>query len=279
MLRTSCIYAYVFETPPPADAATMNMNKYSSIPHPFIIEPPLETDRLYEPDELIEFNLILVGRAVDYLPYFVYTFEEMGKTGIGRKRGKYRLLRVSSANAEPVYSAESRTIRPVSPQDCVIDSAGCTEGSDHEASMTLILSFITPARISYGRRLATKPDFHILVRALLRRIHLLHYFHVSRDDSGWDHKLLIAAALRVGTVRDNTRWWDWERYSTRQGERMKMGGLVGETTYEGNFTPFIPLLRAGEIFHLGKGTSFGLGKYTMRLENRYQPSSGIADKG
>jgi hypothetical protein len=45
---------------------------------------------------------------------------------------------------------------------------------------------------------------------------------------------------------------------------MRLGGIVGEITYTGNLEPFIPLLRAGEILHAGKNTSFGLGRYTIK---------------
>jgi hypothetical protein len=41
---------------------------------------------------------------------------------------------------------------------------------------------------------------------------------------------------------------------------MKLGGLVGRLTLEGDLAPFAPLLRAAEILHAGKGAVFGLGK-------------------
>ncbi|MBU2578468.1 CRISPR system precrRNA processing endoribonuclease RAMP protein Cas6, partial [Patescibacteria group bacterium] len=47
--------------------------------------------------------------------------------------------------------------------------------------------------------------------------------------------------------------------------RMKMGGFMGEITFEGDIDPFMHLIKAGEILHVGKGTSFGLGKYEMRV--------------
>ncbi len=43
-----------------------------------------------------------------------------------------------------------------------------------------------------------------------------------------------------------------------------MGGFVGEVTFAGNIGPFIPLIKVGEILHVGKGTSFGLGRYEIR---------------
>ena len=39
-----------------------------------------------------------------------------------------------------------------------------------------------------------------------------------------------------------------------------MGGVVGEMTLEGDLRPFSALLRTAEIVHVGKGTTFGLGK-------------------
>ena len=39
-----------------------------------------------------------------------------------------------------------------------------------------------------------------------------------------------------------------------------MGGMVGSIIYEGNIGEFIPSIELCEKFHIGKHTSFGLGK-------------------
>ncbi len=44
---------------------------------------------------------------------------------------------------------------------------------------------------------------------------------------------------------------------------MKLGGVVGTMRYRGELAPFLPYLKAGELLHVGSGTSFGLGQ--MRL--------------
>ena len=265
MLASRCIYAYIFETSPNEDAEIMNMNKYEKIPHPFIIEPPEETKQIYKIGDKLYFSLILIGRAIDYLSYFIFTFEELGKIGIGRGRGKYRLTEVETGKKELVYSSDSKTVRAATPEELYIQETFDFSG---HLEKTIKIKFLTPARISYQRNLTTDLKFHILIRNLLRRLNLLHYFHCEKSIPAWDHKELIQRAEGVSTKASSLRWLDWERYSSRQNVKMKMGGITGEITYKGNMEPFMPILKAGEIVHIGKGTSFGLGKHEVILDSR-----------
>jgi CRISPR-associated endoribonuclease Cas6 len=41
---------------------------------------------------------------------------------------------------------------------------------------------------------------------------------------------------------------------------MRLGGLVGRLRLEGDLEPFAPILAAAETLHVGKGTTFGLGR-------------------
>ena len=131
------------------------------------------------------------------------------------------------------------------------------------ANQQLTLNFLTPTRILYNSHLTLDLEFHILIRNLLRRLSLLYYFHCGGDPSEWDFKGIIEIAKDVKVKKQALTWYDWERYSTRQDTRMKMGGFVGNISFEGNIEPFMQLIKAGEILHVGKGTSFGLGKYRI----------------
>jgi len=44
---------------------------------------------------------------------------------------------------------------------------------------------------------------------------------------------------------------------------MKLGGFLGNITFEGDLKEFIPFIKLGEYIHIGKQTSFGLGKYEI----------------
>ena len=108
-------------------------------------------------------------------------------------------------------------------------------------------------------------EFHILIRNLLRRISLLSYFHCDTD-LDLDFKGLIESSKNVKVEKENLSWFDWERYSNRQDTKMMMGGFMGSITFEGVLGPFLPFLLLGEHIHVGKGTSFGLGKYEITQE-------------
>ncbi len=278
ILKEKCVYSYVFETPPPSD--TEIMTKYTNAPHPFVIEPPAEKRQAYKPGDEIAFGLTLIGRAIDYLPYFIYTFDELGKIGIGKDRGKYELNTVrknptlekggkggfSEKNNETIYSSETKTLKQFTPSVLNLESVMSNPdfGVLNLESEILNLNFVTPTRIIYDSHLTLDLEFHMLIRQLLRRISLLGYFHCSLDPSEIDFRGIIRKAKDVKVVKRGLRWFDWERYSARQDSRMKMGGFVGEITFEGDIKPFMPFIKAGEVLHVGKGTSFGLGKYDIK---------------
>jgi len=132
----------------------------------------------------------------------------------------------------------------------------------------LTLDFTTPARLIYDSHLTLDLEFHMLIRQLLRRISLLSYFHCGVDMSDWDFKGIIEKAKDVTVKKSDLKWYEWERYSARQDTRLNMGGFVGEITFEGNIEPFMPLIKAGEVLHVGKGTGFGLGRYGIVRDNR-----------
>ncbi len=279
LLKDRCIYSYVFETPPPPDARMMR--KYTSAPHPFIIEPPPGTRRSYGPEDELIFGLTLIGRAVDYLPYFIYTFDELGRTGIGRGRGRYELKTVrSGAEDRVIYSSDTKTLESFKPTIMPFPqnwesglNAGAKESKAAPRPCSLTLNFLTPTRIIYNGGLTLELEFHILIRSLLRRLSLLYYFHCGGDPSPWDFRGIIERAKEIKIKKRNLKWYDWERYSSRQETKMNMGGFVGEITFEGDIAPFMPLIKAGEVLHVGKGTGFGLGKYELSL------SLGVARTG
>ena len=260
ILRDKCAYPYIFETPVPNGSRRMASLEHA--PHPFVIEPSLDNQTRYAEGDVLVFTLVLVGRAIDYLPYFIFAFEHLGcDRGIGRaievkgesgkfkaraERGKFTVENVLALNGSGdgtlVYDGQSKTLRNGLQLETIANrfprplgegqGEGCSPAFDFQLS-TLNLHFLTPTRLIFDHALATVPEFHILIRNLLRRVSNLAYFHCD-SELDLDFRGLVDAAQAVTLVDNRTRWHDWERYSARQDEKLKMGGVVGEAMYEGN---------------------------------------------
>ena len=262
LLKDKCIYSYVFETPPPPD--TSKMRKYPYAPHPFVIIPPLEDKERYQEGNTLDFELTLIGKAIDYLPYFIYTFDELGRVGIGKGKGNFQLEEVRSQvnqnEEKTIYSSKEKKLhqffKVIKGEDLI------QSYPSHLTFDSLTFNFITPTRLKFDGKLSSELEFHILIRNLLRRISLLSYFHCG-EELNLGFKGLIDKAKEVKVKTSNLSWLDWERYSNRQETRMKLGGFTGPITFEGEFETFLPFLLLGEYIHVGKGTSFGLGKYQI----------------
>ena len=263
IVKLKCPYSYIFETPPPKH--TEIMRKYPHVPHPFVIEPPADDRDEYAEGDNLRFGLILVGKAIEYLPYFIFTFEELGKNGSGLERGKYRLQQVKAdfegKKGSTIYSSVEKKLKDDFPTLTVSNF----RVDESKATREVKLRFLTPVRIKYRDSYRHQMEFHVLLRNLLRRIGSLDYFHCGGKAGSIDYRALISAAKSVASVERNLSWNDWNRYSKRQQQGMNLGGFTGEISYKGDIGEFWSFLRVGELIHVGKGTTFGLGKYQISI--------------
>jgi len=260
-LNSNCAYAYIFETPQTssyrADIAATNL------PHPFVILPPLSRKETIEPAESLTFMLTLIGRGIDFLPYYVYAFDELGRVGLGRGKGRYQLEKVTNDTGPEIYHINHRTLtanfQTKDFEDLIAETASWDKTK-------IILNFLTPTRITEKNKLTKELPFDLLIRNLLRRGSLVAKVH-SPTDEPWQlnyGEVLEYARTRVRTVKSQLSWYDWERYSNRQQRRMNFRGFIGQITYQGEIEPFLPLIQLGQHIHVGKNTSFGMGHYDVK---------------
>lgn len=254
-LYHTCAYPAVFAPPAPERHAAQ---KFSDIPAPYVIEPPPWGARVYAQGESLSFNLVLVGSALKHLPLVVHAFARALAHGIGAQDGTARLAHVHHLAADdtsaPIYDAEEGrmaehlAVLPPPPANI----PGC-----------LSLEFLTPLRLQHNGRPLRAAEVHParLLMGLVKRAALLADLHTGQA-LDLDFRAL---ATHAQTIRGehNLRWRDWGRYSSRQQREMKLGGLVGRWTLEGDLTPFWPILHLGLWLHVGKETVFGLGHYRL----------------
>ena len=255
----TCPYAQVFETPAPADHA---LQHFSKIPNPYVIEPPAIGTRHIAAGRSIQFKMVLVGHAVERLPLIAFSWQRALATGLGRERARSVMERIEWIGAEgsatPIWQTGDATIapHPATPWHSM-------HTDNVPAAVTL--RFETPLRLQQQGK-ALRPDRltpRKLVADLLRRISLLAEFHAGLPPH-WvgDVSALVAHADTLAHSQQLS-WFDWSRYSSRQGREMPLGGVLGNWTLRGELAPLLPWLRLGEWLHVGKNATLGLGHYRL----------------
>jgi hypothetical protein len=245
---------------------------------PFLPLSQPERRILLRPGDAISFDLVLLGRAIDYMPYIVYAVSEMARRGLGVNRARFELDQVTMlglAEERQIYCG--RTQRISAPADARTPLADlirahlqARSSSTHQSSLSIhhcFLRFQTPTRIRIEGDAQFSLSFELLIRSLLRRLSLLAAVH-GRGPLDLDYRGLIERAAQVRVRQSRLRWWDFERYSNRQRCKVKLGGFVGEIEYEGEaIGEFLPLIAAGEVLHVGSNTTFGLGLYSIKEQD------------
>lgn len=264
--KATCPYGQVFEPSPSPGADRLRLNQ--DIPRPFILRPPNGRPIAAGPVESLRFDLILIGEAIDYLPYFLVTFRELGAQGIGIGRGRYQirqvlLLKGHTDEAIEVYSGADNLVRPSLHRLTFDDCRRLASKLVTLHSSRLTLRFLSPTHLKVNGAIVTRPDFHHLVKRLRDRINALAHFY-CQDTLDVDYKAFGARAEAVRTVRCDVRWEDRDRRSWKTGLTHEMGGFVGDVTYEGHLEEFLPLLILGQYTHVGKYAVWGNGQYELK---------------
>lgn len=93
-------------------------------------------------------------------------------------------------------------------------------------------SNLFPGKITHSRE-ANGEMQHIFAR---------FKFSCSTELKDLDFKGLIERSHDVKREENQLTWYDWERYSQRQSERMTQGGFIDEISFAGPWQEFLPSL-------------------------------------
>ncbi|MCE7915025.1 MAG: CRISPR system precrRNA processing endoribonuclease RAMP protein Cas6 [Nitrosomonas sp. PRO4] len=252
LLKQACAYSYIFETPPPA--GTKKMRKYTATPHPFVFRFTAAKSSTQE----FSFDMNLFGHGQRFFPYIVHAMCMAGQDGVGGNRQPFRLSRVDAIDfqGQPITVYQEAELRSQPP----LQSPPLPEMPEK-----INIIFHSPVRIKQDNKnlAAGHFSFGALFGSLLRRISMISYFHTDVPLET-DFASLTAAARNVQFSAQNLHWYDWTRYSSRQKTEMQMGGLLGSISLNmQGLEDFWPYLWLGQWTHVGKGTSMGMGAYTI----------------
>lgn len=250
-------------------AAENGLYRGRDAPRPLTVEPPPK--QVYTPDRLLRFSFTLIGRAQNLLPYLARAVQVMGDIGVGKRRGKFKLLRI--AEYSPLIDAE-RTLmmanrEPRQPTLQVTPKRISDEASQYENQDTVRLELITPLRLIADEHLVKTPDPTVFMRRLLERCQsMAQYYGESKttvDRSEWRQldQMLKTSTEKIDIVYNDTQWVEVWSHSKNKGYSTPISGLCGVVHWRGDIKTLIPWLLWGQSLHVGKDAVKGNGWYRV----------------
>jgi len=249
ILRTRCAYPVIFEGIPPDDRTFMR--KYPHVPQPFVLSFDYPAPAAVRAGDRFRFGMRLFGPAADVFPFAVYAVLRMEDSGLGRHRTPFRIHTVTDGR-RLLYRHGDHGIRTPT-IDCI-----ALDARERPASR-LRVRFATPTRLRVDGRLTGDMDVAAVFRALLRRFRILTYFY-GESEPDHDASAAFAQVDRARVLHCDLAWQDVPRYSSRQQDRMSLGGFVGHMDLELPPGELGQWFAIAERIHIGKATSFGFGR-------------------
>lgn len=251
-LTGSCAYSQVFN----ANPTPYDEYRPGSPPNPYVITS-WHNNRIQSGD-VLEVNLVLVGRANVYAPYVLKAMAEITHIGIGQQRGQVRLQQIIQSlpdGEDRLLVQEGRVVdKPLAPREVAAPPL------DHDR-VRVILESPLSLKLKGKPMSAAQLTGQRFCEGVARRIFDLGKYWcqpISNKDE------LYAACRAVDTQVTELQDWKLERFSSRQRKGIDMSGVIGELELDiSHALELWPLLWAGQWAHVGKGAVMGLGRYSL----------------
>lgn len=272
LYNKTCVYSWLFESILSKDNEIVPARDRSS--HPYIL-----FDIRNDPDERSEaektlssysFALVLIGKAVDYIPYIYAALVNAGKRGVQKERTKFVIAEMTAGGRTILENDGSlKTDVPIQIFKCTRHTDMCVSEGDGEENGgalrgSVLVQLKTPLRFKSKGRYTKDFSARDFFSCLSRRADTVMRLYGEREDAveyASDGSGDSPIDERIAVVERDLKWVNQKHFSARQRREMLLGGAVGAFTMEGRFTrKQMDLLEFARVFSAGKNTNFGLGR-------------------
>ena len=269
MLNQKCVYAASFENIFSGDSPYLKGTDRA--PHPVLIYPVELGKQITRKGATYTLGLTVFGNKRDYLPYYIYAIVRLGKIGLGKQRGKFRVVSVM----EKQYPRGQREIFDPRTETLSFEGKGISVRSLLDAQTRrkkITLQTLTPLRLRVERKLQREPQLNHILKSAAFRLRLLSSLYSDEPLDLFARFDFSSIQNGIEVVESNFEWWEISRYSRRQGRGMNLGGAIGRMVLQGDLREIYPLLNVGQLLHVGKNTGFGLGRYELKTNTKKEVS-------
>lgn len=238
-----------------------------NIPRPLMIEPPQA--KTYHRSESFTFGLTVVGRAQDMFPYLARAIQKAGNTGVGKGRGRFKLVSIAEYN--PLTHAD----RPILEQNFVRQPVHQVTPTDISRAVVQYpldharLELLTPLRLISQKQLVKSPEPVAFIQRLVERCQRITEYYAetqtppSRGEWFVLYQTLSEIAADVHIASNDTQWVEVYSGSRRQQRYTPISGLTGCVEWVGPVKALVPWLLWGQSLHIGKNAVKGDGWFRL----------------
>lgn len=201
------------------------------------------------------FYLVLFGNNIVYFGQYLQAFYQLGVTGIGKDKAKFRIEEISNGSGQNIFKdsmVDMRYYRYETVNDYV-------ERRMHRLREQICqnrMVFHTPLCLKFRGEYLREFHAEAIFQAVFRRIMMMDYFLEKYLDMPEvsDYPDIQEQMAEERVV---------QRYSSTQDARIRLKGIAGTVCFDYIPEELLPFLLAGELLHIGKNSSFGFGRYTI----------------
>ena len=181
----------------------------------------------------------------------IKALELLGANGLGNERTSSTIERITGLDAG--FQSISSFLPVVLPLP--LPNPGPVE--------RFAIEFITPTELIVGGTPASRPEFPILVRALVNRLQPLCHFYGAGTVTKPEMEEFLLFTQGADSKLVSMTWPENRRTSTRTFQKHPLSGFLGVMEYMASMQSYVCWLEAGLWTGVGKHTQFGHGQYRL----------------
>lgn len=223
------------------------LRRYQKPPLPFAFKIPQLSGKPPGGAET-ELTLVIAGEAISHLDLFIkavlFLFES------SRVFKGWQIARVEAVSVDgtrgsiPLDGAREFASLPILSFDELFTAGGVN-------CSRVTMNFQTPLRLLHKGSPVKDLSFSTVAGALFRRISSLAYYY-GKEELPHDFKWLAQRSQEIVCTRSGLQW-------VNRGSGLQ--GVEGELEFSGELADFIPFISLGSRLNIGKGASYGMGRY------------------
>ena len=235
---------------------------YMAYNRPIVIRTKRNNHGVYQKGEHYSFEMILFGEAIAQYRAIINAMEKLGMHGIGKGKDLFQVQRVIEhcIGVPKMIYDDGEWIGVPTPM-----SWQRAEHLFEQMPRKVKLQLMTPLKLQVAGKLQSTIQLPSFIENVSRRVVSLQYYHQAITNLSfvqWAKEQAEHVTMHYAKTKQVT----YERFSTRQNQKVPLEGIEGELIIEGEvIAQLFPLLYVGQFCHVGKQAMFGLGEYELTI--------------